>query len=131
MKAKDQAPKPTQAELEILRILWDKKEATVREVHDVLAQKGETVYTTTLKTMQIMLDKGLLARNEDARSHIYSATIKEDDVQKNLIGNFLQTAFGGSASTLVMQVLGNHKTSNEELQKIRQFLDNIEKQGGV
>jgi predicted transcriptional regulator len=131
MKAKDQPPKPTQAELEILRILWDRGEATVREVHDVLALKGETVYTTTLKTMQIMLDKGLLSRNEDARSHIYSATIREDEVQKSLIGNFLQTAFGGSASKLVMQVLGNHKTSNEELQKIRQFLDNIEKQGGV
>lgn len=118
--------KPTAAELEILAILWKKKEASVRQVHEELSLTKETGYTTTLKTMQNMHAKGLLARDEEKRSHIYSALISQEDTQQSLVRNFIGKAFGGSAKKLVMQALGQSEPSKEEINEIRAFLDKIE-----
>ncbi|WP_339925313.1 BlaI/MecI/CopY family transcriptional regulator [uncultured Cyclobacterium sp.] len=118
--------KPTAAELEILTILWQKKEASVRQVHEELSLTKETGYTTTLKTMQNMHAKKLLARDEEKRSHIYSALISQEDTQQSLVKNFIGKAFGGSAKKLVMQALGQSEPSKEEIKEIRAFLDKIE-----
>ena len=119
--------KPTAAELEILAILWEKEQVSVRQVHEELSLTKETGYTTTLKTMQNMHAKGLLARNEEKRSHIYSALISQEDTQQSLVRNFIGKAFGGSAKKLVMQALGQSEPSKEEIKEIRAFLDKIEK----
>lgn len=121
------SPKPTEAELEILQILWNSGPATVRFVNNKLNLKKEVGYTTTLKIMQIMVEKELLIRDEKNKSHIYSATYKKDETQKVLLDKFLETAFGGSASKLVMQALGNRKTSKKEIEEIKKFLDKIER----
>ncbi|HKI79523.1 MAG TPA: BlaI/MecI/CopY family transcriptional regulator [Ignavibacteriaceae bacterium] len=126
---KTKSPKPTEAELEILHILWENGPSTVRFINDVLNKKKAVGYTTTLKIMQIMSEKNLVTRDEENRSHIYSAAYKEDETQKVLLDKFLESAFGGSASKLVMQALGNRKTSKREIEEIREFLDKIE--GGV
>ncbi|WP_297337459.1 BlaI/MecI/CopY family transcriptional regulator [Algoriphagus sp.] len=118
--------KPTEAELEILSLLWEMKEASVRQVHERLAETKETGYTTTLKIMQIMHAKGLLERDDQSRSHIYRAKIKKGDTQKSLLKNLMTTAFGGSAKNLVMQALGQDNPSREELDEIRAFLDDLE-----
>jgi BlaI family transcriptional regulator, penicillinase repressor len=118
--------KPTESELEILQVIWQKGKATVREVHEALSISKDTGYTTTLKQMQIMHSKGLLNRNEDSRTHIYSAGIDEKDTQNSLLKNFVATAFGGSSKNLVMQALGQGTPSKEELDEIRAFLDQIE-----
>jgi BlaI family transcriptional regulator, penicillinase repressor len=120
--------KPTDSELEILQVLWEQGPSTVRQVNERLAENKDVGYTTTLKLMQIMHDKSLLTRVEDARSHVYEATVAEEEVQSTLLGRFLDTAFRGSASRLVMQALGNHKTAAEELNQIRELLNQIEKQ---
>ncbi|WP_339905303.1 BlaI/MecI/CopY family transcriptional regulator [uncultured Cyclobacterium sp.] len=118
--------KPTAAELEIMAILWEKKQASVRQVHEELSLTKETGYTTTLKIMQNMHAKGLLARDEEKRSHIYSALISQEDTQQSLVKNFIGKAFGGSAKKLVMQALGQSEPSKEEIKEIRAFLDKIE-----
>lgn len=118
-------PKPTEAELEILQILWQKGQATVRDVHEQLTQSKESVYTTTLKIMQIMAEKGLVTRNEESRTHIYMAAVKEEDIQKTLLNKFIDTTFRGSAMKLVMQALGNNKTSPEELAEIQRLLEQM------
>ncbi len=118
--------KPTEAELEILSILWELKEASVRQVHERLATTKDTGYTTTLKIMQIMNSKGILARDEESRTHIYRPMVKQGDTQKSLLKNLLATAFGGSSKSLVMQALGQEKPSKEEMDEIRAFLDNLE-----
>jgi predicted transcriptional regulator len=123
---KKSSPKPTAAELEILQILWESGPATVRFVNDKLNLKKEVGYTTTLKIMQIMVEKMLLMRDEENKRHIYSAIYKKDETQKVLLDKFLESAFGGSASKLVMQALGNRKTSKKEIEEIRKFLDKIE-----
>ena len=123
---KKSSPKPTEAELEILQILWDSGPTTVRFVNDKLNLKKEVGYTTTLKIMQIMTEKNLLARDEENKSHIYSAVYKKDETQKVLLDKFLESAFGGSASKLVLQALGNRKTSKKEIEEIRKLLDEIE-----
>ncbi len=123
--------KPTDGELEILQVLWKRGSATVREINDVLnKQAGEsddistTVgYTTTLKIMQIMADKGLLTRDESQRSHIYSAAVREDDVQSAFVSKMLTSVFRGSAMKLVQQALGTSKPSTAELKQIRALLD--------
>ncbi|GAA4407833.1 BlaI/MecI/CopY family transcriptional regulator [Nibrella viscosa] len=117
--------KPTDAELEILQVLWQKGPCTVRQVHDELMQNREIGYTTALKLMQIMHEKGLLSRAEDNRSHTYSANITEEDTQRTLVDRLVETAFRGSASKLVMQALGQGKASREELDEIRQLLNQI------
>lgn len=125
--AKKQIPKPTDSELEILQVLWLNGASTVKAVNDKLNEKREIGYTTTLKLLQIMFEKGLVLRNETERSHIYSSAIKQNDIQKVLIDKLLETAFGGSAANLVMQALGNSKTSKEELEKIREYLNKIDR----
>jgi predicted transcriptional regulator len=124
------AVKPTEAELEILQVLWNHGPTTVREVHDHLtsqrAGSRNIGYTTTLKNMQNMVQKRLLLRDDTQRSHVYAAAIRQADTQRMLLDRFLDTAFGGSASQLVMQALGNKKTSPEELQQIKTLIAQLE-----
>jgi BlaI family penicillinase repressor len=119
-------PRPTPAELEILRILWKQGASTVREVQEVLEQERPTGYTTVLKLMQIMTDKGLVTRDERARAHVYVATAPEQETQQQLMHDLLDRAFGGSATKLVMQALSSAKTSPAELARIRELLDRLE-----
>lgn len=118
--------KPTEAELEILQILWKHGPSTVRFVHEQLAKKKDIGYTTTLKNMQNMVQKNMLDRDEESRSHVYKAALKQQETQKMLLDRFLDTAFGGSAGKLVMQALGNKKTSKEELQQIKDLINKLE-----
>lgn len=119
--------KPTESELEILQILWQKNEATVREVNDLLNDQREVGYTTTLKFMQIMLEKGLLNRFEESRSHVYKAAVSENETQNLLLNRFVDSTFRGSAMKLVMQALGNHEATKEELAELKKLIENIEK----
>ena len=118
---------PTGSELEILGILWKFGPSTVRFVNEELNKLRVVGYTTTLKTMQIMHEKKLLTRDEQEKSHIYSALIEENAIQNRLIDKMLDSAFGGSASRLIMQTLGNHKTSRKEIEEIRKLLDKLDK----
>lgn len=123
--------KPTEAELEILQILWEHGESTVRNVNELLNQKRsvgskEIGYTTTLKLMQLMHEKGLANRNEESRTHIYFAKVKEGEIQKALLEKFVDKTFRGSAMKMVMQALGNHQTSKEELDEIKALISKIE-----
>lgn len=124
--------KPTEAELEILQILWAKGPSSVRDVNDLLNKKNQTGkaigYTTTLKIMQIMLEKGLAKRDTTSRTHVYEAAVSEAATQQQLLDRFLQTAFKGSAGKLVMQALGNHKASSRELDEIKALIKKIENQ---
>ena len=124
---KQDLPKPTESELEILQILWQSGPSAVRFVNNSLNKKREVGYTTTLKLMQIMLEKGLVERNAENRSHIYKAVVSEADVQRQLLKKFVDTTFRGSAMKLVMQALGNHNTSAEELEEIKALIQKIEK----
>jgi predicted transcriptional regulator len=121
--------KPTESELEILQIIWFKKEATVREVHDTLAKKKTVGYTTTLKLMQIMFEKGLLTRNTDTKSHLYEAAVSQDKTQKLMLNKVIDSLFLGSSVDLVMQALGNKKTSKKDLDQIRKYLKQLDKKG--
>jgi len=118
--------KPTESELEILSLLWEMKHASVRQVHERLAETKDTGYTTTLKTMQNMHAKQMVSRNEAQRTHIYSPATNQKDTQKSLLKNLVTTAFGGSAQKLVLQALGEENPSKEELDEIRAFLDQLE-----
>ncbi len=118
--------KPTESEMEILQILWDQGDSTVREVHDILSTKKDSGYTTTLKLMQIMYDKGLLKRNDETRSHIYSATVKKESIQKQAVNKMITGMFKGSPAKLIMHALGNHKASKEELAEIKKYLNELE-----
>ncbi|MGN6539369.1 MAG: BlaI/MecI/CopY family transcriptional regulator [Ginsengibacter sp.] len=118
--------KPTESEMEILQILWEEGPSTVREVHDILSGTKESGYTTTLKLMQIMHDKGMLSRNDEAKTHIYSALIKKESVQKQVVGNMIKGLFKGSSAKLVMHALGNHRASSEEISEIKKYLDEME-----
>ncbi len=120
--------KPTESELEILGILWERGASTVREVHEKLAETKEAGYTTTLKLMQIMYEKGLLTRDASSKTHIYAAAVSQTETQQQLLNKMIDTVFGGSATQLVMQALGHHKSSDEELDQIRKYLSEIEKQ---
>lgn len=118
--------KPTEAELEILSLLWELKEASVRQIHDRISETKDTGYTTTLKIMQIMYAKGMVSRDEENRSHLYKPATNQRDTQKSLLKNLVTTAFGGSAQKLVMQALGQENPSKEDLHEIRAFLDQLE-----
>ncbi|PKL83707.1 MAG: transcriptional regulator [Ignavibacteriae bacterium HGW-Ignavibacteriae-3] len=120
--------KPTDSELEILQILWEGGASTVKAVNEKLNEKKETGYTTTLKMLQIMFEKNLVERNENERSHVYKAAINKDDIQKLLLDKLLETAFSGSAANLVLHALGNSNPSKEELTKIKELLNQIEKE---
>jgi predicted transcriptional regulator len=121
--------RPTESELEILQILWKKGPSTVREVNDLLnsEQDRTTGYTTTLKIMQIMYEKGILTRDESQRTHVYTAAVREGKIQSALLDRFLNAAYQGSASKLAIQLLGNHKTTPDELAEIKALIDQLEK----
>lgn len=133
--------KPTESELEILHVLWENGASTVRTVNDLLnerrksgrSQAGGSAktresagYTTTLKLMQIMFEKGLVTRTEEGRTHLYTAAVREEDTQSLLLRQFMDNTFRGSAARLVMQALGNHEASAEELDEIKAFIAQIE-----
>lgn len=119
-------PKPTEAELEILQVLWEHGPSTVRFVNDLLSKQKNVGYTTTLKIMQIMADKQLLNRDTTGKTHIYKVAISQQKTQQQLINKLMASAFGGSAMKLVMQALGNKKSTAAELNEIRAFLDQLE-----
>ncbi len=119
--------KPTEGELEILRVIWDKGLASVRDVHEELAKTKDVGYTTTLKLMQIMNDKGLVKRDKSTRAHYYTAAISQEKTQKHLLGKMIDGLFGGSPARLVIQALGNYKASEEEIEEIQQLLNNLKK----
>ena len=121
------AMKPTNAELEILQVIWLHGPVSVRFVNDELNHKKQVGYTTTLKLMQIMTEKGLLKRSEKGRKHIYNVVLKEKEAKSLLLDKFVKTAFGGSAMDLVMQALGNHQTTPDELEDLKALIDKIEK----
>jgi len=118
--------KPTESELEILQIMWKKGECTVREVHDELVKNKDAGYTTTLKLMQIMHDKGLVARDTTAKSHMYHAVITREQAQNTALDRILDTVFKGSTADLVIQALGQHRASKGEIDEIKKFLQQFE-----
>lgn len=120
-------PRPTDAELEILKVLWRRGPSTVREVFETLGESKTTGYTTVLKLMQIMAEKGLVVRDESERAHRYEPAAPEDETQRRLVGDLLRKAFDGSAKKLVMQALSTERASAEELSEIRRMLDELER----
>lgn len=119
-------PRPTDAELAILRVLWERGPSTVREVHDALSATHDTGYTTVLKLLQIMTDKRLVVRDESQRAHVYAANESEQRTQRQLIGDLIDRAFGGSPAKLVMQALSGGRATQEELSAIRNLLEKME-----
>lgn len=122
-------PRPTDAELAILRVLWRRGASTVRQIHEELAPRSSTGYTTVLKLLQIMTEKGLVDRDESERAHVYTARLAEEQTLGRLVGDLLDRAFGGSSSRLVMRALEERPASPEELAEIRRLLDDLE--GGM
>jgi predicted transcriptional regulator len=119
--------KPTQSELEILTILWNKENATVREVHEELSKNKDSGYTTTLKLLQIMFEKGLVTRDDSNKTHIYQPAVTRQKTQKQFLDKMINTLFAGSSTQLVLQALGNQKASKDELEEIQKYLDNLKK----
>jgi BlaI family transcriptional regulator, penicillinase repressor len=119
---------PTESELEILQVLWEKGTATVREVHEVLDKQKDVGYTTTLKTMQIMHEKGLLERDTTNRTHIYAPSVSQETTQEHFLNKMIDGLYKGSAGRLVIGALGQQKISPDELQEIKEFLKQFEKQ---
>lgn len=120
--------KPTESELEILQVLWDRGLASVREVHEELSKTKDAGYTTTLKLMQIMHEKGLVKRDDSVKTHIYQPAVSREKTQKHLLGKMINTLFGGSTTQLVIQALGNHKASAGELDEIQKLLNDLKNQ---
>ena len=125
--ARARLPRPTDAELDILRVLWERGTCTVREVQEALNETKPTGYTTVLKLMQIMTDKGLVRRDEQQRAHVYEAQLPQEQTQRQLDSDLVERVFNGSASGLVMQALAGKKTSASELSEIRRILDEVER----
>ncbi|MFZ4862185.1 BlaI/MecI/CopY family transcriptional regulator [Sphingobacterium sp. Mn56C] len=117
--------KPTESEMEILQVLWEKEHCSVREVFEALNKK-DVGYTTILKLMQIMHDKGMVVRDTSAKTHIYTAILEKENTQHQFLDKMIETVYNGSTARLVMQALGNHKASKEEIDLIKQYLDNLE-----
>jgi BlaI family transcriptional regulator, penicillinase repressor len=126
----DKLPRPTDAELAILRVLWRRGPSTVKQVHEELSRRSPSVYTTTLKLLQIMTEKGLVTRDESQRAHLYTARLPEEETQSQLVGDLLDRAFGGSAGRLVMRALSSRPASAAELEEIRKLLDRLEGEKG-
>lgn len=122
-------PRPTDAELAILRVLWTDGPCSVRQIHDVLSRDREFAYTTTLKFLQIMTEKGLTLREERGRQHLYRARHAQEHTQRRLVRDLLDRAFGGSMSSLVMQALATKRTSPAELRKIRRLISGLKEKG--
>ena len=120
-------PRPTDAELQILGVLWEQGPSTVRGVHSALETARTVGYTTVLKLMQIMAEKGLVERDETERAHVYRAAVAREQTQRQLAGHLLQRAFGGSATKLMMQALASKKASTEEIAQMREMLEQFEK----
>ncbi|KLT65818.1 MULTISPECIES: BlaI/MecI/CopY family transcriptional regulator [Pedobacter] len=116
--------KPTEGEMEILQVLWQRDRATVREVHEALNKK-DAGYTTTLKLMQIMHEKGMVERDTNQKTHIYKAIVNQDKTEKQLVNKMIDNVFNGSAARLVMQALGNHSASADEIDEIKKYLDSL------
>jgi BlaI family transcriptional regulator, penicillinase repressor len=127
MTSRAQPPRPTDAELEILTVLWSTGPATVRQVHELISQRRPAQYSTILKFMQIMADKGLLLRNEEQRAHIYKAARPREWTQQQLAGHLLERAFSGSAKALLIGALSAKKTTKSELAEIRKLVDEYAK----
>jgi predicted transcriptional regulator len=123
--ARHKTPRPTDRELAILKVLWERGPSTVRQVNEAISEDRTTGYTTTLKLMQIMAEKGLVIRDESERTHVYRAKAPEEQMQRQLVGDLMDRAFGGSARKLVMQALAAKKVSARELAKIKQLLDEL------
>jgi predicted transcriptional regulator len=123
---REKSSRPTDAELGILRVLWERGPSTVREVYEALDRDRPVVYTTVLKLLQIMTEKGLVTREDAGRAHVYQARGSEEQAQRRLVGDLLDRAFGGSAQKLVLQALTARKASPEELAEIRRLLDTLE-----
>ena len=124
--AEDKLPRPTDAELQILRVLWARGASTVREVHEALSAEHGTGYTTVLKLMQIMTEKGLVERDESQRAHVYQPTATQQKTERQLVSDLLDRAFGGSAAALAMQALSSKKARPDELKDLRRLLDELE-----
>lgn len=123
---KNQTIKPTESELEVLQILWELGPSTVRVINDRLNRDKKVGYTTTLKIMQIMAEKGILSRDTENKTHIYSSLISQDAAQQQMLDKLLNTVFGGSAKKLVIQALGNHKSTKKELEEIKKLINDLE-----
>ena len=120
--------KPTESELEILAVLWNKEAATVRVVHEELSKTKDSGYTTTLKLMQIMLEKGLVTRDDSSKTHIYQPAVTREKTQNQFLNRMIDTLFAGSSSNLVLQALGGHSASEEELEKIQELINQLKKE---
>lgn len=118
--------KPTDAELKILQVLWEKGPTTVRMINDDLSEVKDVGYTTTLKILQIMTEKGLVTRIKDGRNHIYSAAVEQNTAQQQLLDKLLNGVFGGSAKKLIMQALGSHNPNPKELEEIKKYIEELE-----
>jgi predicted transcriptional regulator len=125
---KKSKPRPTDAELEILNVLWQRGPSTVREVYEEMNERRPTGYTTILKLMQIMADKGFVKRDETQRAHVYEAKLAQDQTQRQLIGDLVDRAFNGSAAKLILQALSTKKATSEELSEIREILNKFEEE---
>ncbi|MAG92897.1 MAG: transcriptional regulator [Planctomycetaceae bacterium] len=121
-----QHPKPTEAELELLSVLWERGPSTVREIHEVVVGFKETGYTTTLKILQKMTDKGLVVRDESKRSHVYRAAARSERTRRQLVDELIEKAFGGAAEKLVIQALSSRKVDPQEIETLRKLLDELE-----
>ena len=119
-------PKPTDSELTILQELWQRGPSTVKVIHEALSSTRDIGYTTALKLMQIMHEKGLLTREREGKTHIYQPAVSQEKVQKQLLNKLMDTAFEGSAMKLIMQALGNESTSADELTQIKSFIEKLE-----
>ena len=119
--------RPTESELEILQVLWEKQSATVRTVHEELASIKDSGYTTTLKLMQIMHEKGLVSRDDSSKTHIYQPAVSREKTQKQFLNKMIDTLFAGSSANLVLQALGGHNASQEELEKIQELISKLKK----
>jgi BlaI family penicillinase repressor len=122
-----QTPKPTDAELEILTVLWSRGASTVRDVHETISRRKPTQYTTVLKQLQVMTEKNLVRRDENQRSHVYEAAQTREWTQQQLAGDLLNRAFNGSAKNLLLGALSAHQASKEELAEMRRLLDEYQK----
>lgn len=120
--------KATDGELEILRILWQKKKASVREVYEIISKTKDCGYTTTLKLMQIMYEKKLVTRNTDSKTHIYQPKVSRESLQKNLLGKIIDNVFEGSSTSLIMRALGENKPSPHELDQIQELLNRLKEE---
>ena len=124
--ARPASSRPTDAELAVLRVLWERGPSTVRDVYEALKRSRDAGYTSVLKVMQIMHDKGLVARDEAKRSHVYRAAVPREHTQRQIVGDLLERVFGGSARALVLQALSAKRSSPKELAEIRKLLDEFE-----